>query len=394
MIPTGDKGKNLEADTIRDLFRELDERLQEKGVTAEITVTGGARVTLAHPGEKTTDGIDILYTKGNHPGDETRNQIAAEMRRESNGSLNPDWLSDDRAHFTIPAAAADDERKETIYQGTALTVHATCAERTLMLKLDKLEDYSGRLADNLNLESETAQAFVRGRVETDVSDIAKMADEVGIESVEQMQELYRTELAMLGSKNEMGPHAKAELAAILPEHAPTRPEDRDERTDRVAAEPASELAEMDLGAQTLADRLARIAVPPEEYQHLETQGEKRNSRLAWMDEYLADEAAGIDRDTADDIDEDELNMANELDGDIGRNPDLDDMINKARRDAEGDFQKEQATSRQLAGPPSPVERPLAVQRPSAKTHGQTPDLPSRPARDSGAAKRDDQTVNR
>ena len=51
----------LDRTRIRDLFRQLGERLQRRGVVGDVCVIGGAAIALAYDARRATRDIDAVF---------------------------------------------------------------------------------------------------------------------------------------------------------------------------------------------------------------------------------------------------------------------------------------------------------------------------------------------
>ena len=106
------------------LFRELSERLQAKGLTAQLFVVGGAAMALAYDEQRVTRDVDALF----EPASEVR--AIAEEVGERHG-LEPDWLNDGAKGF-MPGG---DEFPRTVFESTSLLVQVPSPEYMLVMKL-------------------------------------------------------------------------------------------------------------------------------------------------------------------------------------------------------------------------------------------------------------------
>lgn len=119
----------LDAQGVRDLFSELSDRLQARGVHAQLFVVGGAAMALAYDRDRLTRDVDALFV----PTLAVR-EIAEEIGAARD--LEPDWLNDAAKGF-LPGA---DERPRTVFESESLLVQVPSPQYLLALKLHASRD--------------------------------------------------------------------------------------------------------------------------------------------------------------------------------------------------------------------------------------------------------------
>lgn len=87
-------GAILDAQGVQALFQELSDRLNARGLHAQLFVVGGAAMALAYDQDRLTRDVDALFV----PAPVVR-QIAEEISTAH--GLEPDWLND--AAKRVPA---------------------------------------------------------------------------------------------------------------------------------------------------------------------------------------------------------------------------------------------------------------------------------------------------
>jgi hypothetical protein len=124
-----DSAGPLDAARVRALFQELSDRLQSRGVQAQLFVVGGAAMALAYQPGRLTRDVDALFI----PAPEVR--LAAEEVSAAHG-LEPDWLNDAAKGF-LPGP---DEHPATVFESEALLVQVPSPEYLLAMKLHASRD--------------------------------------------------------------------------------------------------------------------------------------------------------------------------------------------------------------------------------------------------------------
>lgn len=147
-------GPSLSAGEVLALFAELSDRLENRGVQAQLFVVGGAAMALVYNHGRVTRDVDALFV----PTPEVR-QIAEEI--SSAHGLEPDWLNDAVKGF-LPG---DDAQPVTVFESTSLLVQVPSAEYLLAMKL------------------------VASRDERDLDDAATLFDRLGYSSAQQCIDL-------------------------------------------------------------------------------------------------------------------------------------------------------------------------------------------------------------
>lgn len=119
----------LDAERVRALFQELSDRLEARGVRAQLFVVGGAAMALAYQPGRLTRDVDALFV----PAPEVR--LAAEEVSAAHG-LEPDWLNDAAKGF-LPGP---DEHPATVFESESLLVQVPSPEYLLAMKLHASRD--------------------------------------------------------------------------------------------------------------------------------------------------------------------------------------------------------------------------------------------------------------
>lgn len=124
-----ERGVALDADGVRALFAELSERLQARGVQAQLFVVGGAAMALEYDQDRLTRDVDALFI----PAPVVR-QVAEEISTAH--GLEPDWLNDAAKGF-LPG---DDAHPVTVFESESLLVQVPSPEYLLTMKLHASRD--------------------------------------------------------------------------------------------------------------------------------------------------------------------------------------------------------------------------------------------------------------
>ncbi len=116
----------LDAEAMRALLAELDERLRERGVAASLYVVGGAAMALAYGRDGVTPDIDALAS----------HRAVAEEAKAVAGrhGLTEHWLNDAAGPWIPPRPKAARRRPSE----PGLTVHIAPPEHVLAMKLAAL----------------------------------------------------------------------------------------------------------------------------------------------------------------------------------------------------------------------------------------------------------------
>lgn len=118
------EGLELNAEHLLELFQELSENLQARGLQAQLFVVGGAAMALAYDADRLTRDVDAVF----QPASELRD--IAENVAERYG-LEPDWLNDAAKAFMPPS----DEHPRTVFESESLLVQVPSPEYLLAMKL-------------------------------------------------------------------------------------------------------------------------------------------------------------------------------------------------------------------------------------------------------------------
>ena len=165
-----------EAD-LREALSELSQRLAAKGVHARIYIAGGAAMALAHTHGRTTRFIDASFEDGYGDVIPLVREIAAER------GWPRSWLNDQATPYMPPE---HERRGDTVFESTHLTVVAASAEHLLAMK-------------------------TRSARRTDESDVACLAEHVGVRSAAQAEALFES----VFPDERLGARQRAWLTAVL-----------------------------------------------------------------------------------------------------------------------------------------------------------------------------------
>jgi uncharacterized nucleotidyltransferase DUF6036 len=116
----------LDANAMRILLAELDERLRGRGVRASVYVVGGAAMTLAYGRAEVTPDIDAVAS---HRAVFEEARAMAEVR-----GLPQHWLNDSAAPWVPPRPESARRRPSK----AGLTVHIAAPDHVLAMKLVSL----------------------------------------------------------------------------------------------------------------------------------------------------------------------------------------------------------------------------------------------------------------
>ena len=348
-------GPKLDSDRMRRLFRNMDHRAADANGRLDITVIGSARMELIDPGERPADTIDVVFDRAKLPSASLRNEIVGQMAIESRGQLHRGWMNDCASWLARPEAASPDPRSTTVYKGDALTVRAASAERMLVMKIDKLDDLTvtaARTDDPNRLQS------IETRIGDDVTDVARLGDELGAHSVAEIATEYNRERG-LPTDTPLSGRTTARLETMMPRGNPRDELDRWRAAPIAETDPVAELREIDISAEAPWRR--RI-------------GADTRSREG---DYRFDDALRVN--TIPDVslpdDGDDIMFTDHTDGETPTNAEIDEMIRQAGRGAAGG-RNERENDRMAAaaahtgagaaaGPYEPRDRETAPKRPSA-----------------------------
>lgn len=111
---------------ILELLTELDQRLEQRGVTAELYVVGGAAMALAFDRERLTRDIDAVFL----PKSEVMSVV--EAMTNDHDDLDAGWLNDAVKGFLAPRA---DVHATGMEVGKHLRVLIASPERLLAMKV-------------------------------------------------------------------------------------------------------------------------------------------------------------------------------------------------------------------------------------------------------------------
>jgi len=112
------------ADDVRGLLTELGYELQQRGVSGEIYLVGGAAIALAYDGRRTTRDLDAVFAP--------KSQIydAAQLVATRHG-LDPDWLND-AVKGMVPGR--DPDERQT-FEAPGISVSVPSPKHLLAMKV-------------------------------------------------------------------------------------------------------------------------------------------------------------------------------------------------------------------------------------------------------------------
>ena len=281
--------------------------------------------------------------------------VSTQMAIESRGQLHRGWMNDCASWLARPEAAAPDPRSSIVYKGDALTVRAASAERMLVMKIDKLDDLTAAAA---RTDDPNRPPNLKARIRDDVTDVARLGDELGAHSVAEIAREYNRERG-LPTDTPLSGRTTARLETMMPRGNPRDEMDRWRAAPVAETDPVAELREIDISAE--APWRQRI-------------GADTRSREG---DYRFDDALRVN--TIPDMslpdDGDEIMFTDHTDGETPTNAEIDEMIRQAGRGA-ANGRKDRETDRMAAtaahtgadaaaGPYEPRDRETAPKRPSA-----------------------------
>jgi len=114
----------LDRARIRDLFRQLGERLQRRGVVGDVYVIGGAAMALAYDARRATRDIDAVSMPHGIVLDEAH-ALAAEL------GLRQWWLNEQASVYVAPGG---DPKAPTSFDHPGLRVTTASPEHLLAMK--------------------------------------------------------------------------------------------------------------------------------------------------------------------------------------------------------------------------------------------------------------------
>jgi len=117
-------GQQFTSDDLRSLLTELGVELQQRGITGELYLVGGAAIALAYDGRRTTRDLDAIFAP--------KSQIyeAAEVIANRHG-LDPGWLND-AVKGLIPGR--DPDERQT-FESPGISVSVPSPEHLLAMKV-------------------------------------------------------------------------------------------------------------------------------------------------------------------------------------------------------------------------------------------------------------------
>jgi hypothetical protein len=169
---------DFDAEVIPGLLKALDEKLEQRGVTADIYLVGGAAMALSFDSVRTTRDIDAVFA----PTTEVRD--AVETVAEERG-LPADWLNDAVKGFVPPI---QDARQWVVFESAHLRVCVAGLEHLLAMKV------------------------AASRVEQDRDDLKTLITTLGLTSVDECLAIARE---TLGPSYPIPPRAQYLLTEIF-----------------------------------------------------------------------------------------------------------------------------------------------------------------------------------
>lgn len=143
--------EKLDRSDIQTLLRDLGERLDERGVVADIYIAGGAAVTLCYERDYSTTDVDALYDPR-----QVVSEVARDVAEESGYEVPDHWLNDALKRY-MQTPESDDERREIMADCPGLRVMVASPERILGMKCaaGRQKDIDGiiHLCEHLGIEN-------------------------------------------------------------------------------------------------------------------------------------------------------------------------------------------------------------------------------------------------
>lgn len=135
----------------RETITRFDSFLNERGLGLEAVVVGGAALGLLGVTDRQTRDVDVLHP--DLPGDIVAAATAfAESERASGNHLADDWLNNGPAQLKEVLPGGWEQRLQSAFSGTALTLRALGRADLLKTKLFALCDRGTDLPDCVALE--------------------------------------------------------------------------------------------------------------------------------------------------------------------------------------------------------------------------------------------------
>jgi len=150
---------------IKNYLSKLSEELNQKGIKGEILIVGGAAMILSLDARESTHDIDAVYK----PKSEIKDSI---FDVGVNNDLEPGWMNDAVEVFM----SNENFKKFLIMEFENLNVYVPEVQYILAMKVDALRTYEGA---------------------TDIEDISLMIKELEIESIDEINNIFKSILCKL-----------------------------------------------------------------------------------------------------------------------------------------------------------------------------------------------------
>ncbi|MHB8295418.1 MAG: DUF6036 family nucleotidyltransferase [Acidimicrobiales bacterium] len=132
----------LDRAQILSLLDELSRRAERRGVRVELFLVGGAAMVLVYNTTRTTKDVEGIFEPKM-----IAYEIAAEIARDSNFRLAPDWLNDAVKVFPFPGDRLDASAR-VIYDNPGLNIRAASPRYLFAMKA-----WAGRESDEDDLRA-------------------------------------------------------------------------------------------------------------------------------------------------------------------------------------------------------------------------------------------------
>jgi hypothetical protein len=135
-----DTAGGLDREQILRLLDDLSSRAKQRGVRVEMFLVGGAAMVLVYNTARTTKDVEGIFEP-----EMVAYEIAAEIAKDSDLGLAPDWLNDAVKAFPFPGDRVDDAAK-VIYENDGLDIRVASPRYLFAMKA-----WSGRESDEEDL---------------------------------------------------------------------------------------------------------------------------------------------------------------------------------------------------------------------------------------------------
>lgn len=123
-----DPSEGLDRKQILSLLDELSSRAERRGVRIEMFLVGGAAMVLVYNTRRTTKDIEGIFEPKT-----VAYELAAEIARDSNLQLRPDWLNDAVKVFPFPGDQVD-QTAQVVYENAGLSLRVALPRYLFAMK--------------------------------------------------------------------------------------------------------------------------------------------------------------------------------------------------------------------------------------------------------------------